>query len=77
MIKFINKKHIHTEKDPYKIVIYYSVSDIFLGTILMALVIFFIHDYLSHSLPKRQDFSHLYLPAYSGEIPTKNSLKEL
>lgn len=48
MIKFIHKKHMHTEKDSKKIVIYYNASDIFLGTALLLLVVFFIHDYLSH-----------------------------
>ena len=50
MFKFIRKKHIREDNSGSKIVIYYSVSDIFLGAILLILVIFFIHDYLSHAL---------------------------
>ena len=50
MIKFIHKKHLHAKKESGKIVVYYNVTDIFLGIILMALVVFFIHDYLSHNL---------------------------
>lgn len=49
MIKFIHKKHIR-EVEGGKLVIYYNISDIFLGVVLLALVVFFIHDYLSHAL---------------------------
>jgi hypothetical protein len=38
------------ENKDNKIVIYYNALDIILGIILMALVVFFIHDFLSHSL---------------------------
>ncbi len=54
MIKFIRKKHVKDEGKKGKFIIYYSPLDIILGIILGALVIFFIHDYLSHSLNKRQ-----------------------
>lgn len=50
MIKFVHKKHMHQEKKDNKIVIYYNVSDIFLGAALLILVAFFINDYLSHAL---------------------------
>ena len=53
MIKFINKKHIAKNEETGKITIYYSVSDIFLGVVLFALVAFFINDYLSHSLGRQ------------------------
>lgn len=56
MIKFIHKKHIQEHKGDSKFVIYYNVSDIFLGTILLALVVFFIHDYLSHSLGMQNNY---------------------
>lgn len=56
MIKFKEKKHIGEDKHLGKIVIYYNVSDIFLDTILLVLVVFFINDYLSHSLtPENYD----------------------
>ncbi len=48
MIKFIHKQHVQREAG--KIVIYYNITDIFLGVALLALVVFFIHDYLSHAL---------------------------
>jgi len=50
MIKFKEKKRVREGKHPGKIVIYYNFSDIFLGTTLLILVIFFINDYLSHRL---------------------------
>jgi hypothetical protein len=50
MIKFIHKKHINQDVEKGKIIIYYNVSDIVLGIILLALVAFYMHDYLSHAL---------------------------
>jgi hypothetical protein len=52
MIKFIHKKHINNDIEKGKIIIYYNVSDIVLGIILLALVAFYMHDYLSHALRK-------------------------
>jgi len=60
MIKFIHKKHIQENKENNKIVIYYNVSDIFLGTILLILVVFFINDYLSHALEQPKSNSSIY-----------------
>ncbi|OHA17477.1 MAG: hypothetical protein A3G52_04615 [Candidatus Taylorbacteria bacterium RIFCSPLOWO2_12_FULL_43_20] len=59
MIRFVHKRHIHREQNSKKIIIFYSASDIFLGVALLALVTFFINDYLSHSLPglDRNDYS--------------------
>jgi len=50
MIKFIHKRHMHESKKDSKIIIYYNASDIFLGTALLILVVFFINNYLSHEL---------------------------
>ncbi len=47
MIKFLHKKHIHYSDKSSRLVIYYSVSDIVLGTLLMILVAFFVNDYLT------------------------------
>lgn len=52
MIKFIRKKHIKSDLEKGKIVIYYSIPDIFLGIILFGLVVFFINNYLSNTLGK-------------------------
>jgi len=41
---------MHQNRDSGKIIIYYNISDIFLGFTLFALVLFFINDYLSHRL---------------------------
>ena len=60
MIKFIHKKHVREEGEKGKIIIYYNVTDIFLGIILVALVVFFIHDYLSHSLRVEQNDCRVY-----------------
>ena len=55
MIKFIHKKRIVEDGEKGKIIIYYNLTDIFLGVFLFALVVFFIRDYLSHSLNKQQN----------------------
>ena len=60
MIKFIHKKHINRNIENGKIIIYYSVSDIILGIILVSLVIFFIHDYLVHSFEKKSSTCFSY-----------------
>jgi len=52
MIKFIHKKHIHQDKNSGRIIIYYNITDIVLGTVLLILVLFFMHFYLSHTLEK-------------------------
>lgn len=46
MIKFIKKKHVHEDKPDAKFVIYYSVSDIVLGFLLIGLVSFFVVNYV-------------------------------
>jgi hypothetical protein len=51
MIKFIHKKNIERSIKNSKIVIYYNAADIFLGTTLIILVGFFIHNYLANSYP--------------------------
>jgi hypothetical protein len=50
MIKFLHKKHLSANAHTGKIVIYYSAFDIISGIMLVALVAFFIHFYLVHSL---------------------------
>ncbi len=52
---------MHEAKDSQKIVIYYNASDVFLGTALLILVIFFIHDYLPHSLGGLEENSRIYM----------------
>ena len=54
MIKFIHKKHINKSETKGKIIIYYSALDICLGIVLLALTVFFMQDYLSHSLSGQQ-----------------------
>jgi hypothetical protein len=49
MIKFIHKKHIHKAPNVKAFIIYYSVSDIILGFLLIVLVAFFIYNYLQNS----------------------------
>jgi len=46
MLRFINKKDLFKNIQGSKMVIYYSISDIFLGSILLILVVFFIYNYL-------------------------------
>ncbi len=78
MIKFRHKKHLNSTKEKGKILIYYSISDIFLGAVLMALVVFFMNDYLSHTIgryKKMQITNNMHsnlLPKVQNNI---NSLK--
>jgi len=60
MIKFIHKKHINQDMQGGKIIIYYSISDIVLGVMLLALTVFFMNDYLSHSLKKSSSDCSFY-----------------
>jgi hypothetical protein len=46
MLKFLHKKHIYKNLKNSKLTIYYSISDIFLGSLLIILVLFFIYNYL-------------------------------
>ena len=73
MIKFIHKKHIHESKDSGKIIIYYNFTDIFLGTALLVLVVFFINDYLSHAL-KPKNNNVIYTDKLYGNQRGINSL---
>ena len=50
MLKFIHKKHMHKNRPEAKFVIYYSVSDIVLGFLLVVLVGFFAISYLQDHL---------------------------
>ena len=73
MIKFIHKKRIVEDGEKGKIIIYYNLTDIFLGLILFGLVVFFINDYLSHSLKGLQnncmEFSKQTLDIKKNEMP--------
>lgn len=51
---------MHIDDKVGRIVIYYNASDIFLGIALLALVVFFIHDYLSHALDKHCNDVEVY-----------------
>lgn len=55
MIKFIHKEHIKNDEQKGKIIIYYSYLDIILGIILFGLIVFFVRDYLTHSLYNYQN----------------------
>lgn len=52
MIKFIHKKHAHLNPNTGKFVVYYNLSDIVLGFLLVILVAFFIYNYLTVSFGK-------------------------
>ncbi len=74
MIKFIRKKHIAESIKSHKIVIYYSISDIFLGTALILLVMFFIHDYISHSMIHPQDrYTNDFVSQQNKTLPKFNA----
>jgi hypothetical protein len=55
------------DKNSGKIVIYYNASDIFLGTALLILVVFFINDYLSHALAPQNTNAMSY--EQMGDLP--------
>ena len=67
MIKFVHKKHINEDIQRRRITIYYSFSDIFLGTMLLVLTVFFMNDYLSHSLKQQNNCS--YNPEFIPGMP--------
>lgn len=47
---------MHTRSTSGDIFIYYSMSDVILGTALLILVFFFIQNYLSHTIgPEREN----------------------
>lgn len=46
MFKFVHKKHMYKDKPAAKFVIYYSISDIVLGILLIAFVSFFAVSYV-------------------------------
>lgn len=49
MLKFVHKKHINKNPNTKALIIYYSLSDIILGLLLVTLVAFFIYNYLEFS----------------------------
>ncbi|MDE2312305.1 MAG: hypothetical protein KGJ93_04455 [Patescibacteria group bacterium] len=50
MVKFVHKRYQH-KTPPAKLVIYYSLSDIVLGILLVGLVAFFVVSYVrDHSI---------------------------
>ena len=72
MIKFIHKKHINQSSQNAKIVIYYSISDIVLGIVLMALVAFFIYNYLEFKVFSSQINKCVYGIAKPYRLPLAN-----
>ena len=49
-IKFVHKRHIQEHSHPDYIVISYSMSDIFLGVLLVILIGFIIYNYIEVNL---------------------------
>lgn len=62
MIKFIHKKHINKHPRTAKVVIYYSLSEILLGLLLVALSIFFIYNYLDFKLFQTDKINYVTAP---------------
>lgn len=52
MVKFLHKKHIYKNPQTKSLVIYYNLSDIILGFLLVVLVAFFIFNYLKFSFQR-------------------------
>ena len=52
MLKFIHKNNIDKNPGTNKLVVYYNLSDIILGFLLIVLVTFFIYSYLELNLFK-------------------------
>jgi hypothetical protein len=66
MIKLVHKKHMQKGSHGTKLVIYYSVSDIVLGILLLVLTGFFIYNYVGNSLGwKNGQSQQLYTPGPS------------
>ncbi len=71
MLKFVHRKHFNKLKGEAKIVVYYSLSEIILGLLLVVLVTFFAMDYLKNNL-----YNSASKPAVASDInvsapPTK------
>ncbi len=49
MLKFVHRRHFNKIKEA-RIVVYYSLSEIILGLLLVVLVTFFALDYLKNNL---------------------------
>jgi hypothetical protein len=49
-IKFVHKRHIQEHNHPDYVIISYSMSDIFLGVLLVSLTGFIIYSYLEINL---------------------------
>ena len=75
MIKFIHKKHFHKPTGGYKFIIYYDMSEIVLGVLLVSLVGFFVYNYLQNNLAYKQAEPYPVVqssnPAFSTQKPTK------
>ena len=50
MLKFVHRKHFNKLKSEARIVVYYSLSEIILGLLLIVLVTFFAIFYLKNNL---------------------------
>jgi hypothetical protein len=54
MLKFVHRKHFNKIKGQAKIVVYYSLSEIILGVLLIMLASFFAMDYLKNNLKNNE-----------------------
>ena len=66
---------MHADDKKVKVVIYYSVSDFFLGAALIILVVFFINDNLSHALIEENGNASLYMDEGLNDQTQVNSLE--
>lgn len=71
MIKFIHKNHIHQDAHTKALIIYYSLSDIVLGLLLVVLVGFFIYNYLEFSFRATNQNGRISIGADTQLNPNK------
>lgn len=72
MFKFVKSSHTG-RPNKKKVIITYSVSEIILGILLVAMVSFYIYNYLTNALyPSSANFSSAIAPSSQKTSPSTN-----
>ncbi len=76
MVTFVHKKHYKSHDHKNKMVITYSLSEVAMGVLLLALSAFYIYDYLTHRLDIRNSFNAVGYRASPPTLETNQILGE-
>ena len=76
MLKFIHKDHINKDPKSKRLVIYYNLSDVVLGFLLIVLVSFFIYNYLELNLFLAQPKAINTFPNHASTYPARTTTKK-